>query len=63
MNSKSLLAQFDDLLPLAVVWATEQEQAILRDGVALSAEEIADASAIGIQRPDRIRLSRIETIP
>jgi hypothetical protein len=43
MNSESLLAQFDALLPLAAAWATEQERAILRDGVSLSAEEIADA--------------------
>ena len=63
MNSESLLAQFDALLPLAAAWATEQEQKILRDGVSLSADEIADACAIGVQGPDRIRRSRVETIP
>jgi hypothetical protein len=63
MNSESLLAQFDALLPLAAAWATEQERAILRDGVSLSAEEIADACAIGVKERDRVRLLGIETIP
>jgi len=31
MNSESLLAQFDALLPLAAACATEQEQEILRE--------------------------------
>src|SRR2546430_3461697 len=63
MNSESLLAQFDALLPLAAAWATEQEQEILRNGVSLSAGEIADARAIGVKEPDRVRLLRIEVIP
>jgi hypothetical protein len=63
MNSESLLAQFDALLLLAAAWATEQEQEILRDGVSLSAEEIAVARAIGVQSPDRVRLLRVEEIP
>ena len=63
MNQDSFLAQFEMLLPLAAAWATEQEQKILRDGVSLSAEEIADACAIGVKEPDRVRLLRIETIP
>jgi hypothetical protein len=32
MNSESLLAQFDALLPLAVAWATEEGLRILREG-------------------------------
>jgi hypothetical protein len=63
MNSESLLAQFDALLPLAAAWATEQEREILRDGVSLSAGEIADACAIGVKEPERVRLLRIEVIP
>ena len=63
MNQDSLLAQFEMLLPLAVAWATEQEREILRDGASLSAEEIADACAIGVKEPDRVRLLGIETIP
>ena len=33
------------------------------DGVSLSAEEIADAGAIGVQEAGRVRLLRVETIP
>jgi len=63
MNQDSLLAQFETLLPLAVAWATEQEREIFRNGVSLSAEEIADACAIGVKEPDRVRLLRIDVIP
>jgi hypothetical protein len=63
MDQQSLLARFDALLPLAAAWATEQEQEILRDGVSLSLEEIADARTIGVNEPDRVRLLRVETIP
>ena len=55
-------SQFEMLVPLAAAWATEQEQEILRDGVSLSAEEIGDARAVGVQEPDRVRLLRVETI-
>src|SRR5262249_44488832 len=62
MNQESVLSQFEMLLPLAAAWATEREQEILRDGVSLSAEEIADARAIGVKEPDRVRLLHVETI-
>ena len=63
MNQESLLSQFEMLLPLAVAWATEQEQKIVRDGVPLSEKEITDACAIGIQNPNQVRLLQVETIP
>jgi len=63
MNQESLLSQFEILLPLAAAWATEQERKILRDGVSLSADEIADARAIVMKEPDRVRLLRVERIP
>jgi hypothetical protein len=63
MSQESLLSQFERLLPLAAAWGTKQEQEILRDGVSLSAEEIGDARAIGVQEPDRVRLLEVETIP
>ena len=63
MNQESLLAQFDALLPLAAAWAAEQELEIFREGVSLSLEEIADARAIGVNEPDRVRLLRVDTIP
>jgi hypothetical protein len=63
MNQESLLAQFETLLPLAAAWAAEEEQQILRNGVPLSEREIRDARAIGVQSRDRVRLSRVATIP
>src|SRR2546428_10334825 len=58
-----LLKQFETVLPLAVKWASEQEQRILRDGVPLAEREIADAKAAGVQAPDQVRLLKVEAIP
>jgi hypothetical protein len=58
-----LFAQFETLLPLAAEWAAGQEQLILREGVPLSPEEIADAKAIGVREPGRVRLLRVEAVP
>jgi hypothetical protein len=55
--------QFEALLPLAVEWAAEQEQRILREGVPLSEEEVADAKAVGVRDPERIRLLQVDVIP
>jgi hypothetical protein len=63
MNQESVLSQFEMLLPLAVTWATEQEQKVVRDGVPLSEKEVDDARAVGVQSPDRVRLLQVETIP
>ena len=51
------------LLPLATIWASEQEQRILREGVPLSHSEMTDATDIGVKNPDRVRLLRVEAIP
>jgi hypothetical protein len=63
MNQESVLSQFEMLFPVSAVWATEQEQKIVRDGVALSEEEVGDASSVGVKEPERIRLLQVETIP
>jgi hypothetical protein len=63
MNQESVRSQLEILLPLAVTWATEQEQKILRDGVPLSEKEVGDARTIGVQNPNRVRLLQVETIP
>jgi hypothetical protein len=47
------------VLPMACAWAEEQEAVILRDGVALTASQIADARQIGVAHPERVRL-RVE---
>jgi Domain of unknown function (DUF4157) len=63
MDRESLLTQFESLLLLAVQWAIEQEQRILRDGVSLSPLEILDARSVGVQHPEPVRLLAVETIP
>ena len=63
MNQESLLAQFEMLIPAAAAWATEQEQKILRESLPLLEPELADAHAMGVHNPDRVRLLQVETIP
>jgi hypothetical protein len=63
MDRRSLVAQFENLLPLAVKWATQQEERILRDGAPLSEQEICDARAVGVDKPDGVRVLRVKTIP
>ena len=58
-----MLEQIDQLLPLAAQWATEQERRVLCEGVPLSKEELADARAIGVRNPERVRLLRVRSIP
>jgi hypothetical protein len=63
MDRQSLLAQFETLLPLAVEWAADQEERILREGVPLSDQEMVDAKAVGVREPQRVRLLRVEFVP
>jgi hypothetical protein len=63
MDRQSVLAQFETLLPLASEWAAEEEQRVLHEGVPLSEQEMSDAKAIGVRRPERIRLLRVEAVP
>jgi hypothetical protein len=42
--------------------ATEQERKILREGIALSEQEVADAKAVGVKERQRVRLLEVETI-
>jgi len=51
------------VLPLACAWGEEQEAVILRDGVALTASQIADARQIGVAHPECVRLRVVEQIP
>jgi|ERR1043166_2984038 hypothetical protein len=63
MDRQSMLEQIDQLLPLAAEWATQQERRVLCEGVPLSKEELADAKAIGVRHPERVRLLRVDSIP
>lgn len=47
--------QLEEILFLAVPWAEAQEQRILRQGSALTAPQIADARAMGVRYPERVR--------
>ena len=63
MDRATTLNRLEDLLPLAAQWATELERRVLCEGVPLSKTEVADAKAIGVRNPERVRLLRVETIP
>jgi hypothetical protein len=54
---------FEKLVSLAVEWATKEEQKILREGVPLSEEEIADAKVAGVKEHERVRLLQVEAVP
>jgi len=53
------------LLPPAVVWAGEEEQKILSEGVPLLEHELADAFAVGVREPlaSQIVTSRNDLAP
>lgn len=55
--------QFEALLPLAVAWAAEQENMILRSGVPLTESQLADARQLGVRFPERVRLLQVSEIP
>lgn len=55
--------QFELLLPLACEWAEEQERIVLHSGIPLSNSQLADAKAVGVSSPERIRLLKVPEIP
>ncbi len=63
MNREVLLTQFERLLPLAARWVEALETRILREGVPLSEQGIADAGALGVQAPERVRLLALARAP
>jgi hypothetical protein len=63
MEGQMGIDQLEELLPLAAQWATEQERLVLCEGVPLSETELADAKAIGVRNPERVRLLRVDSIP
>src|SRR5437879_13236701 len=63
MDRQTTIDQLDELLPLAAQWAAEQERHVLCEGVRLSEIELADAKAIGVRNPERVRLLRIDPVP
>lgn len=63
MNRETLLAQFDRLIPLAAAWVAALEARILREGVPLLETEMADARALGVREPERVRLLCLASVP
>jgi len=63
MNREVLIAQFEKLLPLAAKWAAAVEARILREGVPLSEQELANAKTMGVNEPDRVRLLQLDCVP
>ena len=51
------------MLPLAVAWLGRQERRILAEGVPLDAGQLADARALGIAAPERVRLLCLPRLP
>ena len=50
-------------LPLATAWVLEQERFILENGLRLTEDQVADAKLVGVAKPERVRLFRVEQIP
>jgi hypothetical protein len=50
-------------LPLASAWVAREERWILRHGVPLAPEQLADAARIGIAEPERITIALVHEIP
>ena len=63
MNRQLVLSRFDKLLPLAAKWAAAVEKRILREGVPLSEQGLADARAVGVREPERVRLLALPCVP
>ena len=60
---KALLRAMPLCLPLVVRWASQQEEKILRAGVALDELQLRDARLMGVTHPDRIRLLNVDQVP
>ncbi len=56
MNRRIVRPALALLLPLAVRWVGAMERRVLREGVRLSPEEMAEARALGVREPERVRL-------
>ena len=53
---------YRELLPLALGWLLSVEQATLANGRELSAVELNDAQAVGVEHPEKIRILTVESI-
>lgn len=56
-------AKQDRLTPLALEWINETETSLLKSGQPLSEADVAMARAVGVQQPERVRVSILEEFP
>jgi hypothetical protein len=63
MDTSPIVSQLETLIPLAAAWAAEQEERTVREGVPLSNKEMADARAVGVLDPQRVRLLKVDEVP
>ena len=54
---------FERLAPLAGQWAKSQEAYILKHGVPLNRDQVADARRAGVENTARVRLLLVDRIP
>ena len=54
---------FERLAPLACQWAKAQEAYILKHGVPLTREQVADAQRAGVENTARVRVLLVDRIP
>lgn len=52
----NILASFDKILPLASLWAEQQESLIVKSGVAISREASIVARKVGVRCPEQVRI-------
>ena len=57
------LNQFIQLIPRAAIWAQQQEQRILKNGIPLSNPQLEDAKIIPVKHPEKVRLLCVNQIP
>ncbi len=50
-------------LPVACAWVARQERRILAEGLPLDAGQLADARALGVAHPERVRLLVLPRLP
>ena len=51
------------LLPSAIAWAEAEASEVARSGAALTPAEEEIARAVGVQRPERVRIAMVEQLP
>lgn len=54
---------FKTLLPIAIQWAEEKYEILMKRGVKLNPADMEDARLAGIQHPERVRVLYLHQIP